>query len=163
MASGEFARFARDAAFLDNQLIAKGLVADTRSRALNMLKSILDWAVLSELIAANPVTSYKVQRESAVLTQDRQQRVTLNEDQTRRFLTAVRDKPLYAAIYILFTLGLRRGEALGLRWKDVGRKERLVSVTQQVSVCRNQPTIGLLKTASSRRVSGQRRDPHDFG
>ena len=40
-------------------------------------------------------------------------------DEARHFLAAARTDPLYAAFVLLILYGLRRGEALGLRWDDI--------------------------------------------
>ncbi len=44
---------------------------------------------------------------------------TWSSDQLRAFLDGVRDDRLYAAFVLLATTGMRRGEALGLRWGDL--------------------------------------------
>lgn len=52
-------------------------------------------------------------------------------EETRRFLESARvdDDPLYAAYVLLLTLGLTRGELLGLAWEDVDleRDEALIA------------------------------------
>ena len=67
-------------------------------------------------------------------------------------MTTAEGDRLYPLIYTLFTLGLRRGEALGLRWKDINFQAGSVRVEQQVKMLGNQPIIGALKTANSRRT-----------
>jgi integrase len=39
--------------------------------------------------------------------------------EARQFLAAAKDDSLYAAFVVLIFYGLRRGEALGLRWEDI--------------------------------------------
>lgn len=39
--------------------------------------------------------------------------------EARQFLAAAKSDPLYAAFVVLIFYGLRRGEALGLRWDDI--------------------------------------------
>src|SRR5438093_9586059 len=43
----------------------------------------------------------------------------LTPDEARRFLTAIRGHRLEALYSVALALGLRQGEALGLRWDDV--------------------------------------------
>jgi integrase len=40
-------------------------------------------------------------------------------EQLRRFLPVVADDRLFAMWVLLCTTGMRRGEVLGLRWRDV--------------------------------------------
>lgn len=55
-----------------------------------------------------------------------------NLDQTVIFLEASRQDPLYAAFVVAVTLGLRRGEILGLRWQDIDLERRTLTVRNQI-------------------------------
>ncbi|MGI8870497.1 MAG: site-specific integrase [Mycobacteriales bacterium] len=50
----------------------------------------------------------------------------------RAFLDGVADDRLAAAYLVLATTGMRRGEALGLRWSDVGLDARRAAIRQTV-------------------------------
>ncbi|MET7643905.1 site-specific integrase [Streptomyces sp. NPDC005426] len=52
-------------------------------------------------------------------------------DETLTFLAAARMDPLYAAFVLAITMGLRRGELVGLRWTDVDLESRVLYVRQQ--------------------------------
>ena len=52
----------------------------------------------------------------------------------------------------MLSLGLRRGEALALRWSDFDRKARTLSITRNRKKEGSRVTTGDLKTAGSRRV-----------
>ncbi|MGY5132589.1 tyrosine-type recombinase/integrase [Streptomyces nigrescens] len=52
-------------------------------------------------------------------------------DETLDFLAAARKDPLYAAFVLAITMGLRRGEVVGLRWADVDLEQRVLYVRQQ--------------------------------
>ena len=52
-----------------------------------------------------------------------------------------------AAVY-----GLRRGECLGLMWKDIDWSTREIRVRQQMVVVKSKPTLAELKTDASRRT-----------
>src|SRR4051812_17761980 len=45
---------------------------------------------------------------------------TWTPDELRRFLDQVANDRLFAAYRLAATTGMRRGEVLGLRWRDVG-------------------------------------------
>jgi integrase len=50
--------------------------------------------------------------------------------QTAKFLGAAKDDPLHPLWYLLALEGMRRGEALGLRWKDVDLERGVAHVVQ---------------------------------
>jgi integrase len=56
-------------------------------------------------------------------------------------LNAVRGDRLEALWYLALTLGLRRGELLGLRWSDVDFDAMLIHIRQQVSEDENRKTV----------------------
>jgi len=58
----------------------------------------------------------------------------------------------YALWMLLATTGLRRGEALGLRWSDVDLKAAVLSVSQTVIAVDHEAVIGTPKTAAGARA-----------
>jgi integrase len=71
----------------------------------------------------------------------------------REFLVRSRaeDDRLYALWVLLATTGMRRGEALGLRWSDVDLEAGRAHVVQTMLQVRNVVSIGEPKTARGRR------------
>jgi integrase len=71
----------------------------------------------------------------------------------RTFLSKSRESGdrLHALWVLLATTGMRRGEALGLRWKDVDLDKGRLSVVQTITQTRSKVTIGEPKTAHGRR------------
>lgn len=55
----------------------------------------------------------------------------------------------YAAYFLELYSGLRRGELLGIRWKDIDLKEGVITVSQQLVKVGNKHIIRELKTESS--------------
>ena len=53
-------------------------------------------------------------------------------DEARRFLAAARADPLYPAFVLLLVYGLRRGEVLGLSWRDVDTGNGVIRIRQQL-------------------------------
>ena len=78
--------------------------------------------------------------------------VTWTAEQLRSFLDGVRDDRLHAAYVLLATTGMRRGEALGLRWADLDLEEGHAAIRQTVIAVNHQPSIGTPKTAKGRRT-----------
>ena len=72
-------------------------------------------------------------------------------EQLRAFLDFVRDDRLYGAWLLLATTGMRRGEVLGLRWRDVHLDVSRLSVVQSLTVTKYEVAVSEPKTAKGRR------------
>lgn len=74
-------------------------------------------------------------------------------DTLREFLAASRASGdrLHALWVLLATTGMRRGEALGLRWSDVDLEAGRLRVVQTIIQVRSEVTVGEPKTARGRR------------
>ena len=67
------------------------------------------------------------------------------------FLASVREDRLYAAWLLLATLGLRRGELLGLRWPDVDLTSGRIAIRNTLVMVDGKPAMAEPKTAKGRR------------
>jgi integrase len=72
--------------------------------------------------------------------------------QTAQFLQHVREHPLYPLYHLVALLGLRRGEAVGLRWCDLDLIARVLMVSHQVRDHNGRTVVCPPKTDSSIRV-----------
>lgn len=78
-------------------------------------------------------------------------------------LPAIKEDRLYAAIFLTFMTGLRRGELLALRWRDVDLHASILHVRQTLVRVRNHEAGGSQlvfsepKTPQSRRSIPSRR------
>jgi integrase len=59
---------------------------------------------------------------------------TIAAEDVLRFLEAARETPYYTLFYLLLHTGLRRGEALALRWKNVDLGLASLGVSAYLSV-----------------------------
>jgi len=75
----------------------------------------------------------------------------LDEEQARALLKAVAGHPLETLYRIALSLGLRRGEVLALRWKDIDFERATLRVTGVLQRVRGKLERGTTKTASSAR------------
>lgn len=73
-------------------------------------------------------------------------------DEAREFLGAVRGHRLEALFSVALAMGLRQGEALGLRWDDVDYVAGTLSVRQQLQRIDGKLTLVPPKTKRSRRT-----------
>ena len=70
----------------------------------------------------------------------------------RKFLEAAHDDRLYPLWHVLAYTGMRRGEALGLLWRDVDFESARISVSRSHIIVNGKLTVSEPKTARGRRV-----------
>ncbi len=73
-------------------------------------------------------------------------------EECRRFLEAVEGDRLALLYRVLLVTGMRRGEALGLRWSDVDLNRGNLRIAQQITAVGGKATIDAPKTRRSSRV-----------
>jgi integrase len=136
-----------------NPKTKKVLSFAVRSKVASVVRTALREAVRQEIIPVNPAESWRPKATKADL-EKRTNAVSkaLTDAEMDTFLIAAEGHELYPLFYILFALGLRVGEALGLEWADLNFKDRTVTVTQQAKIVENKVTLGSLKTRGSRRT-----------
>lgn len=76
---------------------------------------------------------------------------TWDADQLRRFLTAAASDGLWPLWDVLATTGVRRGEALGLRWRDIDLERGTATIAQLIVPKAGAPLIQEPKTNAGRR------------
>jgi integrase len=80
------------------------------------------------------------------------EQATWNQEQVRRFL-AVAHQSAYGAVWLItLATGMRRGEALGLRWCDADLERGSLRVVQAVGMISGTPCIHEPKTRHARRT-----------
>ena len=112
-------------AFTNGQL-NQGLSPRTAQLSLVILRHALNQAEKWGLVPRNVaklVDSPKVSRPEAQY---------LTPEQANRFLSAAKGNRLEALYTVALAIGLRQGEALGLRWRDVNLEEGTLTVCQAV-------------------------------
>lgn len=90
------------------------------------LRSALNSAVKRRLLPWNPALHVELP------TADKPGAAVWTGEQLGEFLDAVRDHRTYAFFHLIGLAGLRRGEALGLRWEDVDLDRDRVRIVQQL-------------------------------
>lgn len=126
---------------------AGGLSPRSVRLAHQVLHSSLDRAVDWRLIARNPANS-KLDLPRMARTEMK----TWTSEQARAFLAATSEDRLRALWQLMLGTGLRRGEALGLRWADTDLEAHRLSVNQTVALRKNQAHLSEPKTAAGRRT-----------
>lgn len=100
-------------------------------------------------LARNPADAADPPRVSS---SSRPESVTWSADQLRTFLAGTCDDRHGTAYLVLATTGLRRGEALGLRWRDLDLDAGCAAIRQTVIAVHHVPSRGTPKTAKGRRT-----------
>ena len=116
-------------------------VAYTHRIVTHALKDAVSWGLLARNPAAHVDPPRVARPEMQVWTQK----------EVQRFLASVADDRLYALWTVLLATGLRRGEALGLRWDDVDLDRRRLSIQRAVTVVDYEIVVSEPKTARGRR------------
>jgi integrase len=76
---------------------------------------------------------------------------TWTTEQVNQFLTHAEKDPLYIAFILAITTGLRRGEILGLRWKDVDFETKTASIRKNLVTIKGKSVLQEPKTKGSKR------------
>lgn len=95
------------------QLHDRGLAPSTIRYAHSVLRNALNEAVRLSIIPRNVALLVKKPRERRV------EMKCWDPEQTLRFLDAARDDRLFALYVVALSTGMREGELLALRWRDV--------------------------------------------
>jgi integrase len=110
-----------------------------------VLRSVLETAVRDELLATNPAA--KAKRPGVPRVEARY----LSVAEVGVLLEAAKDSRYAPLLRLLVSTGLRRGEALALRWQDVDLTNGVLRVHGTLSRVGGQLVIGEPKTKRSRR------------
>lgn len=110
-----------------------------------ILKNALDRAVRWGLISRNPCDLVEAPRPRKV------EMTIWTMDQVRQFLKESEREPQYIVFLLLLTTGMRIGEVLGLRWRDILFEERKITVRQQISFVKGGYVVQEPKTRASKR------------
>jgi integrase len=110
------------------------------------LRSALNTAVKRRLIPYNPALHVELAPETPRRVQP------WTPEQCRTFLDLIGDDRLAVLYELLIVTGLRRGEAVGLRWADVDLDDHCLIVRQQITDVRGKLVVGAPKTRRGARM-----------
>jgi integrase len=125
----------------------EGLSPTTVRRVHATLRRAFRDAVRWGLLEKNPVESCDPPRLARTDVMR-----TWSLDELRAFLKLTRDDEWAVLWLLLATTGMRRGEALGLRWSDVDLRTSVISIRQTIVLVGHRPLVAEPKSARSRRV-----------
>jgi integrase len=127
-------------------LRAKALADSTIRSAYTVLRSALDGAVRDGLLARNPAAAVK--RPGVKRVEARH----LDRDAVVKLLDAAKESRYHPALVLIASTGLRRGEALALRWERVDLDGGALRVAATIARVEGKLSVSEPKTARSRRL-----------
>ena len=128
-----------------NELTNKGFSTATISLAHVVLHSALKQACYDQIIGSNPADGIKLKQVVNA------ERVVYSAAEVQKILLSVADHPHRVAFHLLFSVALRVGEMIGLRWMNVDLQKNKIHVVEQLARVKGFPH-GPLKTKKSKRV-----------
>lgn len=135
-----------DVASWQGERLMAGTSEPMANAAHRVLKAVLQVAVDTGLLAHNPAKAVKLLR----VPDSEQRALTLSEVESIR--EAI--DPRYQAMFLLLAwVGLRFGEAIGLRWEDVDFETGRLRVARQVTMVGAQHFYGPTKTGKVRHLT----------
>ncbi|MCM1164971.1 MAG: site-specific integrase [Lachnospiraceae bacterium] len=107
-----------------NEINGKPLSPKSARHNLNLISDVFNFAVKMGVVSDNPCKNVTVPKNQA------KEKEIYTPAEVNRFLTLLRDEPLkYRTFFNLAVYsGFRRGESLGLEWKDVDFENNIISV-----------------------------------
>lgn len=111
-----------------------------------VLNKALEHAVEEKLILTNPAKKCKIPKNT-----NRQMKI-LPEAMIGPYLSAAKEHGVFAPMYLELTTGLRRGELLALRWEDLDRENRTLSISKSVARQDGKLVVSTPKTPNSIRT-----------
>lgn len=118
----------------------------TLRRIHSTLVSALSTAVRRGMIDRNPASTVELPRPNP------RKATAWTAEELGAFLKGIETDPLYLVFLILGLRGLRRGEAVALRWANVDLDERILRVEESATVVSGRTILGPPKSAAGRRV-----------
>jgi len=123
-----------------------GLSVSTVRRIRSVFAQCLDQGIRWGVVNRNVATLSRAPREA------RKEGRTLTPDQAKQLIEYLEGRRNEALWILMLSTGLRRGEALGLMWKDFDRESGVLRVRRQLKREGGELVVSDTKTARSRRA-----------
>ena len=129
----------------------KGLAGKTQKHFITFISDVMNYAIRCEIIADNPCRNV-----TAVKSESKEKDVYSVEEVAAILDALDKNSPLnyHLLFHLLIFYGLRRGEVLGLEWKDIdfGNQTMSINRTSQYRNSRTGTYTSTPKTKTSKRI-----------
>jgi integrase len=126
-----------------------GLAPRTRRHIHRILSAALTRAVEQQLIARNPCDVFKKRLPKV----ERREMAVLTPEQSARLLDALRHSHIYWPVLIALATGVRRGEVLAIRWRNVDLDRGTVRIVESLEQIKTGLRFKAPKTDRARAVT----------
>ncbi|MDR3574275.1 MAG: tyrosine-type recombinase/integrase [Anaerolineaceae bacterium] len=123
-----------------------GLSPRTRLHIHRVFKSALKHAVQLQIIVRNPADAIKPPRPKKTTI------TTLTIEQSATLLNALNGTRLYWPVLLALSTGMRRGEILALRWKNIDFKKATARVVESLEITKKGIRFKAPKTEKTRAI-----------
>lgn len=109
-----------------NQRTGKGLSEKTQKHYITFISDVFNYAIKCEFVKENPCKNVKAVKEKCKTSKD-----FYSVEETRQFIELLEKKATLQynlLFHLLIFYGLRRGEVLGLEWKDFDFSNKTMSI-----------------------------------
>lgn len=110
-----------------NSLRDEGLKRGTIEKIIKVIRNSIEHAIELELITKNVAAKTKLPKA------DKEELTVWNEQEVQLFLKAAQDSRYSIIFHLALVTGMRQGELLGLRWKDVDLEKGHLIISQTLS------------------------------
>jgi integrase len=107
-----------------NDMHEKNYSAATIKKAVNIIKNSLEYAIDIDLINKN------VAKKATLPKEEKNEMQAWSEEEVNNFLKVAKNDSHYALFYLALMSGLRQGELLGLRWRDLDLENHFLTINQ---------------------------------
>lgn len=107
------------------------------SNLIGLTSSVFKYALSLRLIRSNPMNAVIRPKRKKRIDEERYSAPYYEKEELLEFLEIAKNypDPIYPIFRILAFTGLRKGELLALRWKDIDFEKRTLSVKQTLATC----------------------------
>ena len=128
--------------------LSKRSVRDIKAVLIN----IMNQAMAEGIIHKNPALDATLNAQLARKTAFKEEDTFFSYEECKRFLQGAKEHPLYEYFYFTIFFGLRRSEALGLKWSNINLELGKLTIASTVTKGTVIHREDVVKTSSSLRV-----------
>ena len=107
-----------------------GLTSDETNEAIK--DHLADCVSCRDMYERMKADETSAEENSEVMEKEKKEMQIPTEIQLQSLLSFSKDTPLYLAILLAFSMGLRRGEICGLKWRDIDFSKNKIQIENEI-------------------------------